>query len=199
MQSLLSLKKNHKSGEVTNTCRFKERKLKFRSVHKQNFFVVANFTQTFQRKPSWEWEPCPRMLFFLSEHDNVHARLIFNGADHTGGFVNDWKDIVEQSTIIQTSSDVFVVLMHTAFRFGVHVWALNHSEILDYKNAPKQKGSAFDYMTFQKRIDRLGKYNSQGKQTLKWFCGWTKKHLLEWDLNQQPPDWCAGTLPTELI
>ena len=28
--------------------------------------------------------------------------------------------------------------------------------------------------------------------------GWTKKNLLERDLNLWPPDWCAGALPTEL-
>ena len=28
--------------------------------------------------------------------------------------------------------------------------------------------------------------------------GWTKKNLLERDLNLRPPDWCAGALPTEL-
>ena len=29
--------------------------------------------------------------------------------------------------------------------------------------------------------------------------GWTKKNLLERDLNLQPPDWRAGALPTELF
>ena len=28
--------------------------------------------------------------------------------------------------------------------------------------------------------------------------GWTKKNLLERDLNLRPPDWRAGALPTEL-
>ena len=28
--------------------------------------------------------------------------------------------------------------------------------------------------------------------------GWTKKNLLEWDLNLRPPDYFAGALPTEL-